>query len=149
MSLNKLVLNTDKTHLMIMATSNKHRNHRDFSITLNTGSEIIEPIQCEKLLGGYISNDFTWNNHIKDHEKSMFKVLTSKVNALSKISRISSFKTRKLIANGIFMSNLRYLIQLWGGCSNYLLDILQVLQNRAARLVTRSSWYTSQKKMLL
>ena len=149
MSQNKLVLNTDKTHLIIMTSSKKHRTHNDFNIVLNTGSEIIEPIKCEKLLGGYISNDFTWNIHIRDHEKSMFKVLTSKANALSKISSISAFKTRKLIANGIFMSNLRYLIQFWGGCSNYLLDILQVLQNRAARSVTKLSWYTSQKKLLL
>ena len=40
------------------------------------------------------------------------------------------------------MSKLVYLIQLWGGCSDYLLDFLQILQNRAARMVTRLSWYT-------
>ena len=52
MSQNKLVLNTDKTHLIIMTSSKKHRTHNDYNILLNTGSEIIEPIKCEKLLGG-------------------------------------------------------------------------------------------------
>ena len=78
----------------------------------------------------------------------MFKGLTSRVNALSKVSRISSFKTRKMIADGIVMSKLLYLIQWWGGGSAYLLQYLQVLQNRAARMVTKLSWSTSTSKLL-
>ena len=142
MNANKLVLNTDKTHLLVMATPYQHRQHQDFNITLNTGAEIIEPIYTEKLLGGYITNDFKFNEHLKDNEKSLFRSLTSRVNALEKVCKVSSFKTRKMIANGVVMSKLVYLIQWWGGCSNYLLDYLQVLQNRAARAVTRRRWRT-------
>ena len=40
------------------------------------------------------------------------------------------------------MSILIYLIQLWGSASDYLIDILQVLQNRAARIVTKLDRYT-------
>ena len=57
--------------------------------------------------------------------------------------------TRKMIANGIVMSYLTYLIPLYGGCPEYLLTALQVLQNRAARHVTKSSWATSSSAMLL
>ena len=89
-----------------MATSQKHRVHGDFGITLDTGNEIIEPIFTEKLLGGHITNDFKWNEHIRDNEKSLFRQLTSRINALSKISKTSSFETRKLIANGSVMSIL-------------------------------------------
>ena len=32
--------------------------------------------------------------------------------------------------------------QWWGGCSDYLINFLQVLQNRAARLVTRHGLFT-------
>ena len=53
-----------------------------------------------------------------------------------------------MIANGIVMSKLVYLIQWWGGCSSYLIDYLQILQNRAARLVTRNGWHTPTDKML-
>ena len=148
MNANKLVLNSDKTHLLVMATPHQHSQHQNFGITLNTGAEIIEPIYSEKLLGGNITNDFKFNEHLKENENSVFRSLTSRVNALSKISRVSSFKTRKMIANGIVMSKLVYLIQWWGGCSSYLIDFLQVLQNRAARLVTRSGWSTSTGKML-
>ena len=142
MGQNKLVLNSEKTHLMIMASSYKHKKYDNFGITLNTGSEVIEPTSHEKLLGGHISNNFKWNNHIRDNQKSMFKILTSKLNALCKVSKVANFKTRKMVASGLITSTLNYLIQLYGGCSNYLIMVLQVLQNRAARYVTKLSWYT-------
>ena len=127
MASNKLVLNTDKTHLLVMCTTSNHRKNENHDITLNTGSEIIYPIKCEKLLGGMVSNDFLWNNHIRDDKKSLFRNLVSRINAMNKISRFSSFKTRKMIANGVIMSRLIYLIQLWGGSSFYLIRMLQIL----------------------
>ena len=149
MASNKLVLNSDKTHLLVMCTPSNHKKNDNFNITLNTGSEIINPVKSEKLLGGLVSNDFLWNTHIRDDEKSLFRNLVSRINALSKISRFSSFKTRKMIANGVIMSRLIYLIQLWGGSSFYLIRMLQILQNRAARLVTKLGWYTPVKTLLL
>ena len=53
-----------------------------------------------------------------------------------------------MIANGIFMSHLIYLMQLWGGCSSYLIDMLQILQNRAARYVTKLAWRTPTSELL-
>ena len=142
MAANKLVLNSDKTHLLVMTTPYQHKLHGDYGLTLNTGAEIIEPIYSEKLLGGYITNDFKFNEHLKDNEKSAFKSLTSRVNALAKISKLAPFKTRKIMANGIVMSKLIYLIQWWGGCPDYLLNLLQILHNRGARLVTELGQYT-------
>ena len=82
MTQNKLVLNSDKTHILVMATQNQHRRHGDFDITLDTGNEVIEPIEDERLLGCQISNDFKFNKHIRDHENSMSNILSRKINAL-------------------------------------------------------------------
>ena len=49
MSRNRLVLNTDKTHLLVMASRAGHRAHQNYDITLNTGTEIME-----------------WNLHVSD-----------------------------------------------------------------------------------
>ena len=76
------------------------------------------------------------------------KVLTSRINALKKISKICSFKTRKMIANGIFLSKLIYLIQLWGSSSQFLLNIMQRMQNKAARHVTKLDRFTPIKVLL-
>ena len=142
MEANKLVLNSVKTHMLVMATPYQHKQNQNYDITLDTGTEIIEPSYSEKLLGAYITNDLKFNNHLKENESSVFKTLTSRVNALSKISKFSDFKTRKMVANGIVMSKLIYLIQWWGGCSDFLIEFLQILQNREARLVTNCGRFT-------
>ena len=72
----------------------------------------------------------------------MFKSLSSTINALFKISTLASFKTRRMVASGLILSTLSYIIQIYGGCSGYLLAMLQVLQNKAARCVTRLPWGT-------
>ena len=39
MDMNRLILNSEKTHLLIMTSARKHANHQDFGIYLDTGSE--------------------------------------------------------------------------------------------------------------
>ena len=90
-----------------------------------------------------------WNDHVRDSENSLTRILTSRINALTKVSAYSSFKTRKMIANGTVISHITYLIQLYGGCSDQLLSSLQVLQNKAARLVTKLDWRTATSTLML
>ena len=85
MASNKLVLNSDKTHLLVMAPRKLQKKHGNYGITLDTGEEIIEPVENEKMLGCLISSDFTWNEHIRDNELSMQRLLTSRINALKKV----------------------------------------------------------------
>ena len=133
MALNKLVLNSDKTHLMVMASERKHKAHGNFGVVLNTGSETILPQDFEKLLGCSISSNLQWNQHLRDDEFSLNRQLTSRINALKKISHSASFATR----NGIFISRHIYVIQLCCGAREYLLKMLKVLQNKAGRFVSK------------
>ena len=91
---NRLVINGDKTHLLIMTSQSNHRKHGDYDIVLNTGNEIIKPINMEKLLGGFITNNFKWNENLRDNKKSVSNTVTSRINALTKVSRYADFKTR-------------------------------------------------------
>ena len=78
----------------------------------------------------------------------MCKLLTSKINALVKVSYSADFKTRKMIVNAVVMSRIVYLIQLYGSATDYLLNSLQTLQNRAARAVTKLRWGTRTSTLL-
>ena len=78
----------------------------------------------------------------------MLSALSLKNRALAKLSKIADFQTRKMIASGLIMSSLSYLIQVYGGCSGYLLNMLQVQQNVAARLTTKLPWFTSTGELL-
>ena len=149
MAANRLVLNSDKTHLLVMASRSQHRIHGNYGLELDTGNEIILPEDHQRLLGCEINSDFTWKEHLQENEFSMQRQLTSRINALKKISFSASFKTRKMVANGVVISRIIYVIQLWGGTSDFLIKMLQVLQNKAARFVTQNDIFTSQKQLLL
>ena len=82
MAKNKLVIISDKTHLLVISTSRNQKKHGDYGNNLDTGNEIIEPVNKEKLLGCIKSSNPKFNNHIRDNEKSMSNILTSRVNAL-------------------------------------------------------------------
>ena len=81
-------------------------------------------------------------------KNSMVKSLNKRLGALRKIQKTASFKTRKMIATGIFMSKLIYLMPLWSGCEDYLVRALQVIQNKAARSVSKLSIFTPSKTPL-
>ena len=53
-----------------------------------------------------------------------------------------------MAANAVFISVLSYLISLWGASEGYLLRALQVVQNKAARCVTKVSWFTATRQLL-
>ena len=141
MNNNRLKLNDDKTHLLIMTTSQKQRI-LNLNIEINTPTEDIKPIKSEKLLGIFIQNNLKWTDYIQNNDKSLIKQLTSRLNALRMICGVASFKARLMIANGIFCSKLIFQISLWGGTEDFLLNSLQIVQNKAARSVTRRGKYT-------
>ena len=89
-----------------------------------------------------------WNENLQDNKDSLIKSLGSRLGALKLVGKVASFRNRKMVAEGLIISKLSYLIALWGGCSNYLIRSLQVIQNKAARVVTRMDWYTPTEDLL-
>ena len=129
-------------------TTSQNRRVNNPKIQVTTPTETIETTDTEKLLGGFIHQDLKWAEHIVDNDKSLVRSLTTRLNALKKICGYSCLKTRLMVANGIFLSKLIYLIPLWGGASGYLLKILQVIQNKATRYITKSSIFTPTNDLL-
>ena len=126
-----------------MTTSQKRKKgNPNVHVQLTTPTEVIDPSSSERLLGAMIHQDMKWGEHIQNNSESLIRYLSTRIGALKIIGRVASFKNRKLIANGIFLSKLSYLIALWGGCNLELLKSLQILQNKAARIVTKLEWST-------
>ena len=68
---------------------------------------------------------------------------------MRRVSVNASFSTKLMVANGIVMSKLVYLITLWGGAQQYLMNALQVQQLVAARAVCGvGCWRWSKRKLL-
>ena len=146
MNTNHLIINSDKTHLVVMCKRNMKEKRNQVSV--NSGNFVITPSRSERLLGAQVCEDMKFREHILDNEKSLIKQLTSRLNGLSMVTKRASFKTRLSVINGVYTSKLCYLIQFWGGANDYLLRALQVTQNRAARMVTKQSWFTPTRILL-
>ena len=145
---NKLKVNDEKTHLLVMSTRQKRRFRDTSTITINTPTAVITPSSVERLLGAQIHQDMHWKEHIMNNKDALLKSLTTRATAIKKIRKTTSFKTRKMIANGIFMSKLIYPMPVWMGCDDCLVNALQVGHNKVAMLVTKLDTYTPIKVLL-
>ena len=84
MKSNKLVINPDKTHLMIMGPKKIAAKRKEVSI--QAGAFRIYPTESEKLLGGHLHQSRQWNKHIRDDKGSLVSRLTKRSIGLKKIS---------------------------------------------------------------
>ena len=116
---NKLKVNDDKTHLLVMSTRQKRRYVDTTSTRVQTPSANITPSSTERLLGAEIHHDMRWRDHILVSDNSMVKSLNKRLGALWKIQKTASFQTRKMIGTGIFMSKIIYLMPLWANAMDY------------------------------
>ena len=113
-----------------------------------------------------INNELTWKNHLYGdmENEGLITQLSKRIGMMKKISKHMSQENLKYFASGIFYSKLNYCLPVFGnvfGLENYKEDNsryqsfttkenknLQVLQNKAARIVTRLSWGTATRTLL-
>ena len=89
-----------------------------------------------------------WVEHVRDNKCSIIQSLNGRLTALKKVAKVANFKTRLSVANGIFMSKLNFMMPLWAGCPDYLINGLQVCQNDAARIITKHDRAIPVKQLL-
>jgi hypothetical protein len=137
-----------------MSTRQKKRNNNHTPLPLNTGNEMITTSRTETLLGFKIHESMGFSEYIMDNKDSLIKSLNRRIGALKKISKVASFKAKLNIGNGIIMSKIVYLLPLYGGCPEYLLNAIQKKQTEAMRQITGKRWvvpgreYVSTAKLL-
>ena len=78
-----------KTHLIVMGT--KATAKRREEVTLQADQHVIAPTRTEKLLGGHISEDLKWKEHILGSDQSLSNQLTSRVNGLLMVAARAPF----------------------------------------------------------
>ena len=134
-----LKLNDDKSHLLVLkAGLSREAQAAAVKTVLRTPGKTIEATRCEKFLGGFVQCDLKWTEHIIMNEENLCLSLNRRYNALKRISALAGLKSRKIFANGLFMSKLSYLISVWGGTTQAHINSLQVIQNKVARITTRN-----------
>ena len=98
--------------------------------------KVLEAENYTRLIGCNVSRDLSWNHHLETGDKSVLPILRKQLGALYLLVKQLPKSSRQLLANGLFMSKLTYLVQLWGFAPKSVLKKVQVLMNKAARFVT-------------
>ena len=132
---NKLKLNADKTHLLTVGTNRRLQLQEHKVVVVMDGCVLEESEEkVEILLGCQIEPHLKWHKQVEELLKKLKKRLT----ALECLRNIIPYRLRKTITEGIFTSVLVYCLPVFGGCDQFEIEALQVMQNKAARLVTHS-----------
>ena len=112
---NSLSLNLGKTEIVESMVRQKRARIQgqppQLSVMKSDGAlKIIQAKDSCRLLGGNINKDATWSHQLERGEKPIAKALRSTLGILSYISRNMPMKSRLLLANGLFLSKLLYLL---------------------------------------
>ena len=141
---NKLKLNATKTHLLTVGTSERLRLQVSPVVVRMDGYILKESEdKVETLLGVEVEPTLKWHRQVQLVVAKLKKRLTG----LASLSCILPFNLRKRVSEGIFTSVLVYCLPLFGGCEKYEMEALQIMQNKAARLLTHSNIRTKRKEM--
>ena len=128
-----LVINPEKTKVMLMSTSQLSRvHHLDITnIDLTVNDTPLKRVTTTKLLGSYIHEHLNWEENVKHTAASCYATLTS----IKKLKKILPFHIRKNLAQALVLSKLYYNDIVYHPLPDYLSKRLQRVQKAAASFV--------------
>ena len=98
-----------------------------------------------KYLGIFISSGFTWTNHVE----YIAGKINQRLGLLNHIKHLLPFSAHLLFYNSLVMPLFDYADLVWGDKHNVILmTSLQVLQNKAAKIILDRRLYSSAKHAL-
>ena len=125
--INYMKLNVDKCHLLVGGSKNENVTAKI------SGFEITES-KKEKLLGIEIDNELTLNEHVL----KLCKKAGKKLNALSRLCKILSFKKRRSLVMAFFESQFKYCPLVWMSCSRKLNNKINALHYRSLKIAYKN-----------
>ena len=140
---NKLTLNIKKTKYMLIGSKFKlSQVHDDFTVKVHNTP--LDRVAKHKVLGVHIDESLNWRPHINATSKKMSAGLA----ILKRVSSTIPFDTRMNMYNALVVPYFNYCSTVWDNIDKGLSDKIQRLQNRAARILTFSSYETRSSILL-
>jgi hypothetical protein len=124
---NKLSMNYKKTKILFIR--NKNSNSDETPIKFN--GNIIEQVKSFKYLGLIIDQKLNWSDHIEYVKNKISPI----IGILYRGKQIIQTNMRKSIYFSFIHSHLVYVCALWGNANLNVINQLQILQNRALKII--------------
>ena len=130
-NLNRLVINTDKSKVMVLCTPQKRCRLTNTCLSLYVNNILLENVNCHKILGLHIDNSLSWNDHIQFLSKSLSQL----VGLLNRSKHLLNRESKLLFYNSYIHSRFTYCLPIWGRSASLHLDKLWKIQKRALRII--------------
>ncbi len=135
MTNNFLLLNSEKTEVLIIGPKNHTSNILEHCLTLDGCS--LDSSSSVRHRGVLFDSNLSFDHHVSSICKTAFFHLKN----ISKLRPMLSMSNTEMLIHAFMTSRLDYCNALLGGCSARLINKLQMVQNAAARVLTRTRKY--------
>ena len=150
---NSLCINESKTCLVETMNHQKRCKTagRPPSVTVHNEDGVLIDKEADKscrLLGANLGQDLTWKSHLITGEKPLIPAIRKQIGILKHLCKNIPVSSRKILAEGLVLSQIKYTIALWGGTTRNMIKKIQVLINKTARCVTGQGRRISTSKLM-
>ena len=128
---NGMVLNSAKTKVMFVTTSQKRQRLIDDNLKLFYNNDALHTITNDKILGVFVDNNLTWSEHVKH----VTKKIASNIWLLSKIKAFLSKELRVQFYKSYIQPHIDFCNIVWGSTSEANKLKIYRLQKRACRVI--------------
>ena len=138
---NRLTVNTNKTEILLFSNRNFPPNHLE--IMLN--DEILNFIECSKLLGVFIDEKLSFKSHVKH----VISKISKNTGILYQIRDFLNIESRINFYYAFIYPYLSYNVTLWGNIDKTTLQPLIIQQKRAIRTLCKKSKFEHTNPLFL
>ena len=104
---NRLVLNADKTNVMLIGPRSILNGVKDFSVTLN--GSFLKRVKEAKCLGVIIDEELRWTEHVE----KVVKTAQKNISVIKRAKSYVSARSLKLLYNAIVLPHFDYCSSVW------------------------------------
>lgn len=126
---NKLILNVDKTKLMVLGT--KHMLSKFNNVNLVYNNNVIEKVNEFKYLGVKFDSNMSWSSHFDYLSGNISK----RIGIIRRVKHFLPHHTLVMLSNALVIPHFDYASSVWCNFSLEYQNKLQVLQNSLARTI--------------
>ena len=141
---NRLSLNFMKTKFMLIGSIQKIQPLSNL-IAIRVNGRLLKRVKRIKYLGSVVDENLTWDDHIN----YISVKIRRNIGILKKMKLTVPRESLVLLYKTLIEPYFRYCNTVWGYCNETLLDKLQVLQNKAARVIKGSKFENTNHPALL
>ena len=129
---------------MIIGSHQRLATFNNYELSVSVDNVPVRQVSSTKTLGLTFDENLTWRNHVE----VITKTNSSGIGALKRVRGLIDQETAIKAYKGFIEPYFSYCTPAWDGLGVTLSDRLQKPQNRAARVITRSTYDISSSQLL-